>query len=94
MKLRKLLNIKFFKTDNDTQSFQQFEIIRPLAQNIFSDKDTLSEENEDQSHLFVEIMNLQQKIRPRNLGKQPKIYIILKDSLKSSYAFFDGKKCF
>ena len=94
MKLRKLLNIQFFKTDNDTQSFQRFEIIRPLTQNTFNNKATLSKENEDQSHLFVEIMTLQQKMRPRNLEKQPKIYIILKDTLKNLYAFFDGKKCF
>ena len=68
--------------------------MRPLAKNIFNGKATLSKENEDQSHLFVEIMNLQQKIGPRNLGKQPKIYIILKDTLKVYMPFLMEKKCF
>ena len=55
-----------FEEDSYINNFQQSEIIRSFAKNVFNGKITLNNADENQSNLLVQIMNFKKKNPERN----------------------------
>ena len=53
-----------------TYSFQNFRAIKTFGRDIYSDKITLKEADEDQASLLVEIMNFKKKLNHRKNRKE------------------------
>ena len=65
-----------------------FRTINTFGRDIYNGKITLKEADEDQSSLFVEIMDFKKNARPQNPEKKQRN----KDILKNLYAYFEGRK--
>ena len=59
-----------YKTENNINSFQQFETIKYFAKNIFNGKITLNNADKGESNLWIEIMNFKKNPKPKNPEKK------------------------
>ena len=59
-----------FDTNKYIHNFQQFEMIRSFAKNIFGGKFTLKNADADQNNLFFEIVEFKKNAKPRTQGEK------------------------
>ena len=78
------------KTNKCTYDFQQVERIRSFGDNNYTGKTNIDEAGMDQSNLLENIVNLNNKSRPRlNKDKEKKI---LMSTYESAYALYEGQE--
>ena len=79
-----------YRTNEYTLSFKNFQSINTFGRDIYNDKITLKEANEDQHSLLAENLNFRIEIKTKKPVNKRKN----EDTLKSLYALFEGSKRF
>ena len=79
-----------YRTNEYTLSFKNFQSISTFGRDIYNDKITLKEANENQHSLLAENLNFRIEIKT----KKPVNKRQNEDTLKSLYALFEGSKRF
>ena len=68
MKIEKTIDREniIYRASENTYRFQNFQTIKTFGRDIYNDKITLKEADQDQRNLLVEIMNFKKKTKPQN----------------------------
>ena len=67
-----------YKTKNYIYDFQQYETVRSFRESIYTQNISIVEAQEDQSNLLKNIVEFNNKSRPKNIEVEDKKEILLK----------------
>ena len=67
-----------YKTKNYIYDFQQYETVRSFGESIYTQNISIVEAQEDQSNLLKNIVEFNNKSRPKNIEVEDKKEILLK----------------
>ena len=77
-----------YRTNKNTYDFRKFNTIRTFGEDIYNDKITLEEADENQSDLLGEIKNFNDKTRPQTFKKKQ----MKEDTLSTLNNFYDARE--